>query len=107
MDWKYDTHINRTKEQDISFSTTCYFTQPPNDPNAITRQQLVLALRKCLAATSIFAPVSIEYITALKHYVVFKEVKIKHESLLEHSPFFIITAGFDQTLYQINRNFPR
>ncbi|CAB4013457.1 MMS19 nucleotide excision repair homolog, partial [Paramuricea clavata] len=30
--------------------------KPSNDPNAITREQLIIALRKCLAATSIFAP---------------------------------------------------
>ncbi|CAB4002655.1 MMS19 nucleotide excision repair homolog, partial [Paramuricea clavata] len=46
--------------EDLFEVTSCYFpidfTPPSNDPNAITREQLIIALRKCLAATSIFAP---------------------------------------------------
>ncbi|XP_046850704.1 MMS19 nucleotide excision repair protein homolog isoform X2 [Xenia sp. Carnegie-2017] len=46
--------------EDLFEVTSCYFpidfTPPPNDPHSITREQLILALRKCLASTSIFAP---------------------------------------------------
>jgi hypothetical protein len=40
-------------------TSSLFLCQPPNDPNAITREKLILALRNCLAATTIFAPVSI------------------------------------------------
>lgn len=35
----------------------CFFFQPPDDPYAIKKDDLVLGLRKCLAATNLFAPV--------------------------------------------------
>ncbi|XP_028391038.1 MMS19 nucleotide excision repair protein homolog [Dendronephthya gigantea] len=46
--------------EDLFEVTSCYFpidfTPPPNDPSAISREQLILALRNCLASTSVFAP---------------------------------------------------
>ncbi len=52
-----------TKFEQLSFSSM----QPPGDPNAVTREQLIFALRNCLAATTMFAPVSIFIVLKIKH----------------------------------------
>eukprot|EP01125_Pyxidicula_operculata_P012859 TRINITY_DN4241_c0_g2_i2.p1 TRINITY_DN4241_c0_g2~~TRINITY_DN4241_c0_g2_i2.p1 ORF type:complete len:897 (+),score=205.78 TRINITY_DN4241_c0_g2_i2:527-3217(+) len=53
-------------DEDLFEVTSCYFpitfNQKPNDPEAITKEDLVLSLRNCLAATPAFAPYSMPFL---------------------------------------------
>ena len=49
--------------EDLFEVTSCYFpidfTPPPNDPHGISKEDLVLQLRKCLASTHFFGPLCV------------------------------------------------